>query len=309
MILSLIQYQGYNPFRVYLYMKIQPELHPEIIAKYQNGDSSAELAEEYICSPTSILNVLKRHNIVTRKRKYVIRENYFENIDSVEKAYFLGLLYADGTNIVDTGINLILQERDKHILEEFQKLLSIDGGLPIISIPTTTNIIRGKECQVQPKYGLRICSQKFSNDLENQGLVNPKTSRNTIPNFSKEYLVDFVRGYFDGDGCLSYYTDNTLRGKVTFSVHEEFGKTLQQVLKQTLNINLQLRKLVSSEVFSLEIQGNRQILKLLNWIYQNSQAIKLNRKYEKFNKFKEAYKDIKCYQYPDSRMIAPKLGI
>ena len=56
--------------------------------------------------------------------KYEINYKFFDVIDSEEKAYFLGLLFADGHNNVKDGVVLIdLQENDKEILEKFTNIL------------------------------------------------------------------------------------------------------------------------------------------------------------------------------------------
>lgn len=34
-------------------------------------------------------------------KKYTVNENYFENLNSPEKAYVLGFLYADGCNHIN----------------------------------------------------------------------------------------------------------------------------------------------------------------------------------------------------------------
>ena len=49
-------------------------------------------------------------------RKYPIDEQFFDAIDSEEKAYFLGMLYADGTNSMKkTEVSLRLQEEDHEV--------------------------------------------------------------------------------------------------------------------------------------------------------------------------------------------------
>ena len=57
------------------------------------------------------------------KRIYTLNENYFEQIDTQEKAYFLGFLWADGCNC-NGVIHLVLQEKDKYILEKFNELIT-----------------------------------------------------------------------------------------------------------------------------------------------------------------------------------------
>lgn len=66
--------------------------------------------------------------------KYTFNRDYFERIDSKDKAYFLGLLYADGCNSISTTqrhctIILNLQEKDKDILNVFNKYINSNKPL------------------------------------------------------------------------------------------------------------------------------------------------------------------------------------
>jgi FKBP-type peptidyl-prolyl cis-trans isomerase SlpA len=63
---------------------------------YLLGMSYQKLSEKYNICTWSIRNALKKQNIKSRIRKYNCDENYFEKIDTFEKAYWLGLLFADG---------------------------------------------------------------------------------------------------------------------------------------------------------------------------------------------------------------------
>lgn len=63
---------------------------------YLLGLSYNLLSEKYNICTWSIGNVLKKNNIKPRIRKHNCNEDYFEKIDSNKKAYWLGLLFADG---------------------------------------------------------------------------------------------------------------------------------------------------------------------------------------------------------------------
>ena len=66
-------------------------------------------------------------------RKYKINEKFFSTIDTQEKAYVLGLLYADGyVNKLHTCITLALSEKDADILKKICGVLVLLGGLYLI---------------------------------------------------------------------------------------------------------------------------------------------------------------------------------
>ena len=63
-----------------------------------NSYSSRELSKKYNLSKATILRILKRNNIEAKNRRLVnnnLNINYFEKIDTEQKAYFLGFIFAD----------------------------------------------------------------------------------------------------------------------------------------------------------------------------------------------------------------------
>lgn len=139
-----------------------------------------------------------------RKKKY--NENYFEVIDSEDKAYFLGLIYADGCLINDTKnfryrLVLKLHTKDKHILEELVSF--IDGEMKV------WNHGQRDMCEIG------FSGRKIISDLESIGLMQNKTFNLKYPLMEKALERHFLRGYFDGDGCIrinSDKRDNSRRG-------------------------------------------------------------------------------------------------
>ena len=83
--------------------RLSAEEKDEVINRYINGESAQSISKTFTVSPTAIYGLLKRRNIPRRtyseaSRKYTLNENYFDKIDSQNKAYFLGFLVADGYN-------------------------------------------------------------------------------------------------------------------------------------------------------------------------------------------------------------------
>lgn len=95
-----------------------------IISMYQNGTSTSQIAKHFNTSKTTIGTLLKNNGIKLNKngisqRKYYVDEYYFDNIDTPNKAYILGFLYADGCNFTPRHlVRLSLQEKDYEILEK-----------------------------------------------------------------------------------------------------------------------------------------------------------------------------------------------
>lgn len=131
-------------------------------------------------------------------RKYNFNENYFEKIDTEDKAYFLGFIAADGCIINSSEkyrymVCLKLHKKDKHILESFIK-----------SIDSKQNIWCSKKrdmCEI------RFSSKKLINDLANLEILEKKTFTIKYPEIDIKFEKDFLRGYFDGDGCIRINVD------------------------------------------------------------------------------------------------------
>src|SRR5581483_7476548 len=111
-----------------------------VARKYvQEQRSMAQLGEEFGYTAATIMKALRRHGIasrdrVTAGRQYAFREDFFEHVDSEEKAYWLGFLAADGSVAAKKGsrspsIRVELQTRDRPHLEKLKKALG--AGHPV----------------------------------------------------------------------------------------------------------------------------------------------------------------------------------
>lgn len=131
-----------------------------------------------------------------RRKKY--NENYFETIDTEDKAYFLGLIYSDGCLINNQKeyrykLTLKLHIKDKDILEKFIKY--VDGEMDLW--------FHGQRemCEIS------LSGKKIVSDLQNKGAYPNKTFNIKYPELDENLERHFLRGYFDGDGCIRINVD------------------------------------------------------------------------------------------------------
>src|ERR1035437_4280784 len=136
-------------------------------------------------------------------RKFKLKENFFDEIDTQEKAYFLGFLYADGCNILHRNrVSIVLHEKDYELLKMLNDLL-LDGN--DIKIEKRKNIeghyINGKLCRNNGNsIRLDINSKYMSQKLNSIGMIPMKSSVVLFPTCVPFHLMNhFIRGYFDGD--------------------------------------------------------------------------------------------------------------
>lgn len=167
-----------------------------ITEKYRKGKSIEDLATEYNAHPKTIISLLRQNGeMINFRPKYSVDDTYFSNIDDQNKAYILGLIYADG-NVSDSNFSISLQERDMHILDSIRVLMGSTNPLKYINQ-------KKKSETFQNQYKLSIYNKKIVQDLNNYGVMKNKSLKIKFPKFlSDELFPHFLRGLFDGDGLL-----------------------------------------------------------------------------------------------------------
>lgn len=203
---------------------------------------------------------------MVRNRKYNINESYFKLIDSNSKAYILGFLAADGCN---TNKQIIFQinKRDLEVLQFIRDEICKESPI--------------KEVKNTDKIRLEFNSIEMCKDLTDLGIVKAKTKILKFPFIPVEYLSHFIRGCFDGDGCITKKGKNRLRFSYA-SASIEFIDKLEKILRRICNLTprkIYIHK--HSGIFYLEYCKKEDIKKLFNFMYENS-CFHLKRKYDKF---------------------------
>lgn len=182
------------------------EQEKQICADYDSGLSCVKLAKKWGSNTSSIHKILKiykvrmrtlseaRNNFIGRK----LNTSIFSVIDSREKAYWLGVFYADGyiskTNPYTNYFGMTIKSSDIEWLNKLQKFLDTN-----ISIRT---YIQSHGHKIGEKYSqLLIGNNEIVSDLEKWGVIEHKTKKIcALPKI--QFLDDFIRGYIDGDGSL-----------------------------------------------------------------------------------------------------------
>ena len=265
----------------------------ELFRMYETGKYSGnQLTNYFPISQVAINSLLRRNGYVAKsaselKRKYPIQEDFFDVIDTQEKAYILGLLYADGYNNTDrNSINLSLKESDKEILDKITKLIQPSKPLQYIN----TYKARQKEGfeNSQNQYRLVITNKHISQRLVELGCGKAKTHNLTFPTEEQvpSHLVrHFVRGYFDGDGSVS----GDKQKQFGFVGTMDFLIPLQQILMSELGFSKtkldQRYKDREDSIRALRYCGINQCIKFRDWLYEDS-TIYLKRKFDVFSSYK-----------------------
>lgn len=176
----------------------------EIINQRKIGTTEREILKKFDISLRQYFNLLKLNNIKKKSKvvKYNFDEDYFESIDTEDKAYFLGFIVADGS--VSSISNVIqITQKEPDILYEFKKYIKYEGGL-----------VKSRNRDV---FDIKISSSKMKSDLLKLGISPNKTMSVGYPLIPENLQNHFMRGVFDGDGCISIHhdkRDNSNRGQV-----------------------------------------------------------------------------------------------
>jgi hypothetical protein len=120
-------------------------------------------------------------------------------------------------------------------------------------------------------------------DLEAIGVTRDKTYTMTLPEIPEHLFSHFVRGYFDGDGCI--YFNRGAVGCSFYSVSKVFLEELRTRLYENgINSYIYLSKPAEDQFvdcYRLQIAGYRSTQKYLHLIYDNA-SIYLDRKYKRY---------------------------
>lgn len=258
----------------------------DIRQSYLNGESTVKIGQRYGISHQPIRKVLEEMGIDRNQkrfvRKYNLDENYFDKIDTPNKAYILGLLYADGSNCISKGtVSISLQEEDKDLLEDIRK--EIQSGKPLEYLDYSKKNDFGYAYKNQ--YRLLLFSKHMCNQLNDVGMIPNKSLKLKVPNLDEHLYSHFIRGYFDGDGSLTirYTQDNKLRVLTTFTSTECFCNKIKDIIQQSVGIpcgNVYDASCHNNVTRVLSVSGIRQNQKLHSWLYQDANLY-LQRKYDK----------------------------
>lgn len=219
--------------------------------------------------------------------KYAVNESFFESWNQ-KMAYVLGYIYADGSlenAPYIRGRYLRITSTDKSIILKIKKWINSQHIMVTFKFPKNSNR--------KTRYILRIGSHKIYNSLVRLGVYPNKSLTVKLPEIPVKFLADFVRGYFDGDGCVHIYKtliENTGRESVKRIVvvftsgSVSFLEKLGFVLKSKLVLG-QGKVYMSHRSFQLRYSTNDTV-KIFKFLYEKCRKDGcLERKFDVFNNY------------------------
>jgi hypothetical protein len=195
-------------------------------------------------------------------RKYNINQDFFKKW-SRNMAYIFGLWCADGCIYGGKMFDITLHKRDKYLLKQISKELGYEGKL--------------YDYVDKQAARLNFSCITIYKDLKALGGTEQKSLTLKFPDVPNQYLPDFIRGYFDGDGCIMRLKGNRINSAFTCG-SKIFLEQLLSLLKQYAGVQ---GGSFDDSCASLKF-GKRDSLLIGKFMYQNNPELYLKRKRDKF---------------------------
>lgn len=216
---------------------------------------------------------------------YSVNEKFFEEIDSEEKAYILGFIFADG-NISGSSdghyrLRITLKATDLELLEKIKGCLEFTGEIKIRELKSKKYVRKEQPYMIAE---LSLSNKKLISDLKALGVTENKTFTCQFPVLKPELVRHFIRGHFDGDGSIyernepsNPYRKPSMRIELMSASEEFFYDMLKHIQENVEGIT---DGGISKRKTSIRITKDvRQGLRILNWLYKDA-TIYLDRKYK-----------------------------
>lgn len=287
----------------FLYAKSRVSPHLIINLKYASEEylsndkiQAQEICKKYNIGHETFSKYMKDYiGIPIRARvKSKFYDEYFDCINSEQKAYLLGFFWADGyisSSPIDKNnskniytIEISLKLEDKEILKLMKDAWK-----------TSRPIIEDKAKigeQIYQRCRLIVNSQHMWNVLNNYGCTPRKSLTLEFPDESvfvesnkyskKELIRHFIRGYFDGDGCVSYANkEHTIPHIQLLGTKKFLEKVLMYLPKNSQNLTIRHNHCNKEEETRYIGTSHNKAKEILHYLYANSNFY-LTRKYNRY---------------------------
>ena len=268
---SMLKSEGFDT-RKSVYSLLSDGQIAMVRAMYLDGYTAAEilpLLEGKIVTENSVMKIVKDGGISPRRTGYrniILHEDFFDVVDTEEKAYVVGFLMADGYVIEPKNRapswGITLQSQEKYILEKFKSLVGSDNKI----------VFNRNE------YVFIASSQHMVNELAKYNIVPRKCKTisfayETIP---PHFYRHVIRGLFDGDGCIS--------GQIcSFYGNEEMVTNIRAILYDAFGIAQNKVHVKKDGVAIFSFSSKKDVTAFYHYLYDDA-TIFLTRKKDRFEK-------------------------
>lgn len=265
----------------------------QIIKDYKTGDYSAsQLSKKYNLSVATICKWLKKHgcDVVNKQNEVKFNQHVFDKIDTEDKAYWLGFIFADGyISSSDYSFELSLSIADIDHLHKFNKFMEHKKD----NVKIGYAVSNGKTFQ---RCRWWICNRHLWNTLNSIGCCPKKSLILKFPDesiFADKYLIrHFIRGYFDGDGTIGISYTKPL---MSLLGTESFLKSVDDYILGDSKIHI-----TKNRAFAMQRSSTYAVFIAYCLYYKSN--IYLNRKYNKFLLIKDCRFKVKALKLLEGKI-------
>ena len=263
--------------------------HEDVILKEKYPNTDIDLlcktfgrTKNSVTSRARYLGFLKTKEFISKLRvkaakKYYVDLSYFKSVDSREKAYWYGFIWADGS-VCNNHLYISVHNKDISILKKFKKHIKTQSPIKLIKNGDYDDMVR-----------ICINSKEIIQDLSYLNIIERKTYLDNLPIIDDKYFWSFLLGFFDGDGC---FTSLGLFGN-SFSIccREIVAIWLKNKLEISGISNAAIYSIKNKENKNLVIHRKSDLIKIYELLYSSAdKSIWLKRKYQKFTRFYKKFK-------------------
>lgn len=284
-------------------------------ARLPSAKRLREAAKKFIeigCENTTITKVAEEVGLRrTALRKYLetyypdiplsrvqFNEQSFDTIDTEEKAYWLGFIYADGSiGSNKNTVELQLSSKDKEHLRKFSRFMKYNGEIKNkLNKKDKNEDIYYESCRVA------LTNKHLWDTLNAKGCTPRKSLTLKFPDISifkdATLIRHFIRGYFDGDGSLGIY-DNKVDNTYIYHNHCHLKFLGTENMLENIAKYIGISKKVCIQSPSSKTKNNIYVLQyatkeafLVSFYMYYNVSIYLDRKYVKYMEYCRLYKEL-----------------
>lgn len=260
--------------------------------QFATGESAVVISRKIKCNPSVIQKAFRQLGLTNNGKKKVVNVNNIFETYTAESCYWAGFINADGhidlykpdhRKSINYKLGFTISKKDE---DHLKKLITTLG---YSSYRYGVSEIRGKSNE-----NIQFATNKKAISLDlinNYNIVPGKKSCNEMfPQYiPQEYMKDYIRGYFDGDGCVC---NSQGRLKITIVSGIQFCNDLKNFLSEEFGESIgHIYKDSKSDIgekdtlFRYCISKKAHVEWFYNYLYQDKNCVKLERKYDIFDNY------------------------
>lgn len=238
-----------------------------MVELYLSGKTAEESTRPFGYPSWACIDELRKRKINRRnRREYVLDEDFFNKIDTEEKAYWLGFITADGS-VTKGRLTICLASIDKNHIKKFIKDIKSESF-----VVDRVDFIKDRKRSTCTS---SIHSIKIVNSLNNLGITPNKTfTVKPCLDVPSDLIRHYWRGVIDGDGCIGNYQN---KWRIELVGNQYMVKGFSNWVESLVSTKAKPRQVKNS--WNVQYSGNKIAIKLANILYYNC-SVFLDRKKE-----------------------------